>query len=95
MSVLSYVTSTELPVGPVVQVWLGLSSALFRLSLVSVLAHMSRAVYGCSQLEQSEPEMDTLVKVKGGMSDPGSWRDGGCGDKEVRFRWEGMDLVHL
>lgn len=72
-----------------------MSSVLLLLSLVSVLAHMSRAVYGCSLLEQSEPEMDTLVKVKGGMSDPGSWRGGGCGDEELRFRSEGMDLVHL
>lgn len=56
---------------------------------------MSRAVYGCEQLEPSRPEMDTLVRVNGCMSDPGAWRGTGCRDEEVMFRWQGMGLIHL
>lgn len=79
MFVLSYATSTEVPLGPVVQFWLELSGTLLRLSLVSILAHMSRAVYRCSQLEPSDPEMGTLVRVKGGMSDQESGEVGAVG----------------
>lgn len=81
MFVLSYAISTELPLGPVVQFWLRLSGTLLHLSLVSVLAHMSRAVYGCSQLEPSELETDTLVRV----GDPGAWRVGA-----MRMRKSGL-----
>lgn len=57
---------------------------------------MSRVVYGCNQLEPLRPEMDTLVRVNGGISDPGTWRCRGCGDEEVVFRWQGiMGLIHL